>query len=572
MDRDVGSSDKAWVPFKVGVVGGGMAGLYAAFLLNEKGHNVHVFEASNRIGGRIFTHHFSTEKNQYFEAGAMRIPNSSFQAVLFQLIDQLNKHPSLPDDKKIHLIKYVLNSRGNLLRINGQTQDGRDVGNTTPADINWKVPDEYKNQTAGSLLTSVLDPLVQPLLEDFDQGFKDLLKFDDFSFRFYLKSVSRWPVRVIDFVETVCSQTNQFALSVTELVMQNLDFGIQEWFTIANGMDRLPQALAHILGYDKITFGARVTGIHLERGKKGKKNAVIVADGYNGTIKGRFDQVILAIPPAALKMLVDRPLWSPDKEMAIRSMHFESLFKMGMRFKRRFWELESPTTKGGQSTTDLPIRWIVYPSNGIGDEGPGVLLIYSWMTDSQTWLPLSALERRSLALHCLNKVYPKSRVYDLLMETFDVAWSTRSATGDAMFLPGQFESRFEPAREPEGNIYFAGEHLSYHHTWVAGALLSASYAVDQLELRTLTVVPRAMDEDHTPSPENPEESENSHLDPDFTFTPRHILFHGFPDDDVGMHPGLGAPVIRPRSLGGQYGFHPVGPEVTYLAGPQSGPL
>ena len=37
----------------VGIVGAGAAGLYAAYLLSQKGINVQIFEASDRIGGRI---------------------------------------------------------------------------------------------------------------------------------------------------------------------------------------------------------------------------------------------------------------------------------------------------------------------------------------------------------------------------------------------------------------------------------------------------------------------------------------------------------------------------------------
>jgi hypothetical protein len=66
------------------------------------------------------------------------------------------------------------------------------------------------------------------------------------------------------------------------------------------------------------------------------------------------------------------------------------------------------------------------------------------------------------------------------MATSDAVWSARNCTGDAKFLPGQFLSRFEAARQPEGNIYFAGEHLSRHHTWIAGALESAWETVSDI--------------------------------------------------------------------------------------------
>jgi len=101
------------------------------------------------------------------------------------------------------------------------------------------------------------------------------------------------------------------------------------------------------------------------------------------------------------------------------------------------------------------------------------------MADADVWLPLTPEERRDVALANLAEVYNGQvdtkdgsiiNVYDLILETSDAVWS---ATGDAKFLPGQFLSRFEAARRPEGNIYFSGEHLSRHHTWIAGALESA---------------------------------------------------------------------------------------------------
>ena len=77
----------------IGAIGGGIAGLYSALLLQNyvPGVKVKLFEASNRVGGRIYTYKFSSDPHQYFEAGAMRIPTGNSQASVFQLIDYLNK-------------------------------------------------------------------------------------------------------------------------------------------------------------------------------------------------------------------------------------------------------------------------------------------------------------------------------------------------------------------------------------------------------------------------------------------------------------------------------------------------
>ena len=58
------------------ILGAGIAGLVAAYELEKMGHTVDIMEASNRIGGRIWTHRFGEEKDApYAELGAMRIPS-----------------------------------------------------------------------------------------------------------------------------------------------------------------------------------------------------------------------------------------------------------------------------------------------------------------------------------------------------------------------------------------------------------------------------------------------------------------------------------------------------------------
>jgi monoamine oxidase len=449
---------------RVGIVGAGMAGLYAAYRLqlsNDPHIAVSLYELDGRVGGRVKTHRFTSEKDQYFEAGAMRIPSTQMHQPTFDLIKLLNDtyHADLK------LIPYHLTTPGNRIFINGILKNGGD--DSTAKALGFDLPVPYDQKTADALLLSAIQAFIDLLEKDFDQGWKLLLRLDKVPFRSYLEALG-WPQSVIDFTETMCSQTNQFALSFSELIMQNLDFDTKQWFTLDEGMDRLPQALAGVVGIENITFGARVQKIE-ETGD----GVTICADTPKGRIEQTFDKVILAIPPSALKMIPERPRWDFRKEQAIRAMFYEALYKIGLRFKTRFWEHVQPPSLGGQSTTDLPIRWIVYPSNGIGSEGPGVLLLYSWNTDASVWSSIPFSERLKSSLCHLSKVFPSVDVYDQFIAAEDLAWSEHNPTGDAMFLPGQLSEYFEIARRKEGNIYFAGEHLSRHHTWITGAIDSA---------------------------------------------------------------------------------------------------
>ena len=52
-------------PLNVGIVGGSIAGLYAALLLQSNGHRVRVFEGTDRVGGRVYIHYFTQEEDQH---------------------------------------------------------------------------------------------------------------------------------------------------------------------------------------------------------------------------------------------------------------------------------------------------------------------------------------------------------------------------------------------------------------------------------------------------------------------------------------------------------------------------
>ena len=458
----------------IGIIGAGISGLYSALLLRREGHKVSVYEASDRLGGRIHTHRFPPlheNEDIYFEAGAMRIPRSYLHRRVYHLIRYLNTHGTR--ENKVELIPYVLEHENNESYVRGQKVKPRESGRITGFDL----PKGFQGRSAWSLLSEVITPWLEILKNDFDHGFEKLLTYDELSFRQYLRFIAGWPHAVIEFVELVASQTNQYDLSFTEIIMQNLDFDTMEWTTIRGGMSRLPESAASLLDSHEIHFNTPITSItELPDGR------ITLGSSDRSSHLGTFDKVILAIPPAAVQHIRERPLWPFMKEQAIRGTHFEPLYKIGLHFRTRFWEHSPRPSFGGQSATDLRVRWVVYPSNDLGSAGSGVLLLYSWMTDASRWQNMPREERINLALHDLQVFFSDASVdiYDQFISAHDVSWSCENATGDAMFLPGQFSRFRHVAKRPEGNVYFAGEHLSRHHTWIAGAIDSSLDTVANL--------------------------------------------------------------------------------------------
>lgn len=65
-------------PLHVCIVGVGVCGLYIAMMLDSleiRGLTYEILEASDRAGGRIMTHRFSQQRDDYFDVGAMRFPD-----------------------------------------------------------------------------------------------------------------------------------------------------------------------------------------------------------------------------------------------------------------------------------------------------------------------------------------------------------------------------------------------------------------------------------------------------------------------------------------------------------------
>lgn len=71
---------------KVVVVGAGIAGLTAAYRLHNEGVDVHLYEARNRVGGRIFT---AKINGQIAELGGQNIGDGGEVVHLTRLIDEL---------------------------------------------------------------------------------------------------------------------------------------------------------------------------------------------------------------------------------------------------------------------------------------------------------------------------------------------------------------------------------------------------------------------------------------------------------------------------------------------------
>jgi monoamine oxidase len=152
--------------------------------------------------------------------------------------------------------------------------------------------------------------------------------------------------------------------------------------------------------------------------------------------------------------------------------------------QRRFYEQLGPVTAvreatnaiGGGSTTDIPNRFMYYPSHPVpGSMGGVILASYSWSDDAARWDSMEDAERYVVALRCLQFIHGRR------IEAFYTgAGQTQSwlrnpyAFGEAAVLtPHQMTSFHLDVPKPEGPVHFAGEHASLKHAWIEGAVETA---------------------------------------------------------------------------------------------------
>jgi monoamine oxidase len=153
-----------------------------------------------------------------------------------------------------------------------------------------------------------------------------------------------------------------------------------------------------------------------------------------------------------------------------------------MQFRRRFWE-DDDGIFGGGSVTDLPIRAITYPDHH-RETGRGVLVSsYTLDRGAEQWGAVAPGSRATRALEHLARVHPQApREIEVSVSH---AWQYDEYAGGAfaIFDPGDQARVHDALVQPDGRVYFAGEHTATAHAWIQGAIESGLRAAIQIHSR-----------------------------------------------------------------------------------------
>ncbi|KAI2472271.1 hypothetical protein F4781DRAFT_438490 [Annulohypoxylon bovei var. microspora] len=537
---------------KIGIVGAGAAGLFTAMLfdwLNEEveGLNIDydVIEAAgeDRLGGRLFTFKFSEKEHDYYDVGAMRFPENEVMRRTFELFEYIGLRKG-----KGGLIPYYLGDDNNVCPsyFNDVHQVGRiwktpevndpyNINSGLPED--GKIPIELLQEDPATLVGKALEEFITTTKaklddrrdslpknsEEENEFWEFLMRADNMSVRQFLASTDNGPLpegpgynfNTIEWLETATYGTGWYDQSLSECVLEELDFALKEgeaFWCIDGGAQKLAQLMKDKIK-NPVQFHSQVTAINANISeRKGAEEHVPMTLTIKKTdpdtmepetITENYFAVFNSTTLGALQRmnLQDAGLLWGTKQ-AIRALGYGASCKVAIKFSRAWWQVAPFNINlGGVSRTDLPLRVCVYPSYNIeqaeGDEWdpekPSVLLCsYTWGQDAQKLgslisrnTPEDEEQLKSVMLHNLALLHANdAKPYGILRSELENDYMTHHAWdwyhdenmsgAFAYFGPGQFSNMWEEIIKPDafGQLYLVGEAASSHHGWVVGALES----------------------------------------------------------------------------------------------------
>jgi monoamine oxidase len=445
---------------EVVVVGGGLAGLAAAYALTRLGFDAVVLEAHERVGGRILTIREPFRDGAYAEAGARVVVGDPH---LLSLLAALN-------------VEVDFTARGappaRVWHIQGER---RVVPAGTALGTRFGLTEQEEKVLSFQYYVKAARALDDPwaagwpsprLAVHDDQSLEGFLAAQgaDGPFLELMRFKGRSVGEGIDQVSALC-----YLREVHEYLRERaLPRG-----RIPGGTDRLPRALAQALG-ERVSCGAIVRAI--EQGA-GKARVTFIHRGQPRAVTA--DRVIVTASLSVLGEITFSPPLSALKRRAIASVPYSSVTRCWVQARRRYW---ADRGEAGSADTDLPLGQL-FDETPAGAPG-GLLGTYASGPDARRLAALSELERHRDIARDLELIHP-----GLSQEALAVAswcWDADPHVRGAYcwFRPGQMRSLLPALGLAEGRVHFAGDHTSALPGWMHGALASARRVVGEVTAQT----------------------------------------------------------------------------------------
>lgn len=411
------------------IVGGGIAGLNAAYQLKKLGLSSTLYEASNRVGGRMFT-----IKNYFGENITTDIGGEFVDA---------NHEDILQLAKELNVEMYDL--RTDTLHKETLYFDGKAYAEKDMAEA--------------------LQPYVPQLVKDIASLPEELTyknaalieKFDKQSVKEYMLSlgINGWLYKYLDVMinrEYGMGTDEQSALNFLIMMDKSGEFyGEHEIYKIKGGSQHLTDEI-----YKKIKESVKLK--HQLTAIKEKNNQYELSFSNNNSItKSKADFVILALPFSTLrKIKMDVPM-PVEKRKCIDEFSYGNSSKYIMGFSDKPWRKQN--TQGYTFTDEcFGCGW---DSSHMQSDATSSFTVFGGAKFSDKIFESKQEKLNAEFIPALDKIYQGSEKI-FTGKNIKFCWGKQPFTkaGYTSFKKGQYSSISGWEAVPVGNIYFAGEHVS----------------------------------------------------------------------------------------------------------------
>lgn len=427
----------AFIPGRrVAIVGAGIAGLNGALVLQDAGISSTVYEASDRIGGRIYTVTDAVADGVTTEVGGEFIDSD-------------------------HEEMLALADRFGLDLLDTQAESEADLVETYYFGGRVRTEDE---------VIAAFAPLAEKIAADQDaveydsyQSYNHLaLELDRMPLNAYLHRIGAkgWIYDLLDVAyetEFGLSTSQQSALNLVFLIGTDLSDGFKEFgesdqrYKIAGGNAQVVQKIAAALTNPVQTNMALVglyrqgNGYRLSFRRNGRSSTVVA------------DVVVLAIPLTVLRDIeLDVPIPMVQRR-AIRDIGYGTNAKLVVGYDGRPWRDDGGN---GLFFTDRLIQ-SGWDSSQVQDTEEGAITVFFGGARGLALASGTTAQQRDRALADLEAVFPGSRAH-ANGRAVRYLWPTNPWVRGSYscFKPGQYTAYGSVFDAPAGNVYFAGEHCS----------------------------------------------------------------------------------------------------------------
>lgn len=424
---------------RVLIVGAGVAGLTAAYRLQQAGVAADVIEANHRVGGRLVS--------------LANFPGSLGTVELGgEFIDSRHTYVrSLAAELGLELADLRLADAGlerEILYFQGQFVNETKVIEEF-APLAQRIDKDLKRLNTHNITYRDPSP--------------DAIQLDRMSLSEYLNREPISPlinqlVQVAYVTEFGRDADAQSCLNMLFLIGAEVGkwstYGVSdERYHVIGGNDQIPKRLAAKLN-EPIVFGTRLESIRTTAA-----GCYCVSLRQDSTSQERtYERVLLAVPFSVLRQVelaVDLP---PVKRQVINELGYGTASKLAVPYRERIWRTRYGCTISIYTDLDFQNTW----ESARYAPGPG-----GWVTDLRGGKQGVLLSQGSPETHADSLTRDLERIFPGMSQVsrgkaLQAVWATEptSLGSYSCYLPGQWTQFGGAEIERVGNLWFAGEHCS----------------------------------------------------------------------------------------------------------------